>query len=94
MHHTVSRDSLASISIPAAWVAIATAATACALLLGLQVLSPESSPAWRMISEYANGRYSWVLSAMFTAYGVNMADGVGQGEGVTPQDVYMVGPQR
>jgi len=42
------------------------------LLLSLHVLSPEFSPAWRMISEYANGGYGWVLSAMFTAYGVGM----------------------
>jgi hypothetical membrane protein len=72
VHHTVSQDRPPSISVPSAWAAIAATATACGLLLSLHVLSPEFSPAWRMISEYANGRYSWVLSAMFTAYGVSM----------------------
>jgi hypothetical membrane protein len=72
VHHTVSQDRPPSISVPAAWAAIAATGTACGLLLSLHVLSPEFSPAWRMISEYANGRYSWVLSAMFTAYGVSM----------------------
>ena len=69
MHHTPSQDPR-SISVPAAWAAIAAAATACGLLLSLHVLSPEFSPAWRMISEYANGGYSRVLSAMFTVYGM------------------------
>jgi len=31
----------------------------------LHVLSPEFAPSWRMVSEYANGDYSWVLSLMF-----------------------------
>jgi hypothetical membrane protein len=72
LHYTASEYSPPSISVPAAWAAIAAAATAFGLLLSLHVLSPEFSPAWRMISEYANGRNSWVLSAMFTAYGVSM----------------------
>jgi hypothetical protein len=50
-------------------VAIAASAAALVLLLSLHVLSPEFSPAWRMISEYANGHYGWVLSLMFLAYG-------------------------
>src|SRR6188474_1465095 len=31
----------------------------------LHILSPEFAPSWRMVSEYANGNYSWVLSLMF-----------------------------
>lgn len=31
----------------------------------LHILSPEFAPSWRMVSEYANGAYSWVLSLMF-----------------------------
>jgi hypothetical protein len=41
------------------------------LLLSLHALSPEFSPAWRMVSEYANGQYGWVLSLMFAAYGTS-----------------------
>jgi hypothetical protein len=33
------------------------------------VLSPEFAPSWRVISEYALGRYGWVLSLMFVAMG-------------------------
>jgi hypothetical protein len=58
-----------TISVVAAWAAIAASVAALALLLSLHVLSPEFSPAWRMISEYANGQYAWVLSLMFIAYG-------------------------
>lgn len=41
-------------------------------LISLHVLSPEYSPAWRMISEYANGHFPWVLSLMFIAYGLGI----------------------
>jgi hypothetical membrane protein len=56
----------------AARLAIGASAVAFGLLVSLHVLSPEFSPAWRMISEYANGQYSWVLSLMFVAYGLSM----------------------
>jgi len=59
------------ISVPAAATALAAAAAALVLLAALHVLSPEFSPAWRMVSEYANGRYPSVLSAMFVAYGMS-----------------------
>ncbi|MBV8068249.1 MAG: DUF998 domain-containing protein [Candidatus Eremiobacteraeota bacterium] len=29
------------------------------------VLSPEFDPSWRVVSEYADGRYAWVLTLMF-----------------------------
>jgi hypothetical membrane protein len=51
---------------------ITATAIACSLLLSQHVLSPEFSPAWRLISEYATGQYGWLLSAMFTAFGVSM----------------------
>ena len=59
-----------AVSVRAAYLAIAAAFAALVLLLSLHVLSPEYSPAWRMISEYANGRHSFVLSLMFLAYGL------------------------
>jgi Protein of unknown function (DUF998) len=54
----------------AAWVAISATATVILLLAALHVLSPEISPSWRMISEYAFGRYAWVLSLMFLSWAI------------------------
>ena len=59
-------------TIVASVVAIGSAALAVVFLASLHVLSPEYSPAWRMISEYANGHYAWVLSLMFIAYGLSI----------------------
>jgi hypothetical protein len=74
-----------TISVLAAWAAIAASGAAVALLLSLHVLSPEFSPAWRMISEYANGQYGWVLAAMFIAYGASSFDAGGGGR-IAPED--------
>jgi Protein of unknown function (DUF998) len=65
------QSSTSTISLLAARTAIAASGAALALLLSLHVVSPEFSPAWRMISEYANGQYGWVLSLMFIAYGAS-----------------------
>ena len=56
---------------PAAWLAITTTFVTILLLAALHVLSPEFSPSWRVISEYALGRYGWVLSLMFLSWGIN-----------------------
>jgi hypothetical protein len=60
-----------AISLTAARLAIATAVLALLLLASLHILSPEFDPSWRMISEYANGQYGWVLSLMFASWGVS-----------------------
>jgi hypothetical protein len=57
--------------LAAARLAIAAAAAALLLLASLHVLSPEFDPSWRMVSEYANGHYGWVLSLMFAAWGLS-----------------------
>src|SRR4030088_2385967 len=49
-------------------LAIAAAVAVLLLLASLHVLSPEFDPSWRVVSEYANGRYGWVLSLMFAAW--------------------------
>ncbi|MBL8099778.1 MAG: DUF998 domain-containing protein [Anaerolineales bacterium] len=41
------------------------------LLVSLNILSPEFDPAWRMVSEYANGNYGWVLSLFFACWGIS-----------------------
>jgi hypothetical protein len=55
----------------AAWFAIFTNLVAVLLLAALHILSPEFSPSWRMISEYALGHYAWMLSLMFLCSGVS-----------------------
>jgi hypothetical membrane protein len=60
-----------SSSFPAARLAIAAGAAVLLLLAGLHVLSPEFDPSWRMVSEYANGQYAWVLSLMFVAWAIS-----------------------
>lgn len=55
---------------PAAWLAILATVAAVLLLASLHVLSPEFAPSWRMISEYAFGHYSWVLSLIFLSWGI------------------------
>jgi hypothetical protein len=59
------------IAEPAAFLAIALTVIALLMLAGLHVLSPEFAPSWRMISEYALGRYGWVLSLMFLTMGTS-----------------------
>jgi hypothetical protein len=56
---------------PAAWLAIFLTCAAILLLAALHVLSPEFSPSWRVISEYALGLYAWVLSLMFLCLGTS-----------------------
>jgi hypothetical protein len=71
MNISVPTNQAARLSLPAARLAIAAAAAALLLLASLHVLSPEFDPSWRMVSEYANGHYGWVLSLMFAAWGVS-----------------------
>lgn len=59
------------IPLPAARLAIAAGAAVILLLASLHVLSPEFDPSWRMVSEYANGQYGWVLSLMFASWAVS-----------------------
>lgn len=55
---------------PAAYAAIVATAISCAALLLLHIVSPEFSPSWRMVSEYANGRFAWLLTLVFAAWAV------------------------
>lgn len=59
------------ISLPAERLAIAAAVAVILLLASLHILSPEFDPSWRMVSEYANGPYSWVLSLMFITWALS-----------------------
>lgn len=39
-------------------------------LLTLHFVSPEFKPSWRMISEYALGRHTWLINTFFIAWGL------------------------
>jgi hypothetical protein len=56
------------LNLSAARLAIGAAAAVLILLASLHGLSPEFDPSWRVVSEYANGRYGWILSLMFASW--------------------------
>jgi hypothetical protein len=75
MNHAATR-SLVSVKYPsqigesADWLALCATGATIFLLATLHVLSPEFSPSWRVVSEYAFGHYAWVLSLMFLSWGI------------------------
>jgi membrane-bound metal-dependent hydrolase YbcI (DUF457 family) len=71
MKNVVLTSDTSKIEVTAARLAIAAAAAVLLLLASLHVLSPEFDPSWRMVSEYANGHYGWVLSLMFASWAVS-----------------------
>jgi hypothetical protein len=58
-------------NITTARLSLAAAIATLLTLAVLHILSPEFAPAWRMVSEYANGNYSWVLSLMFIFWAIS-----------------------
>lgn len=54
----------------AARLSIGGVAIAFLALASLHILSPEYDPSWRVLSEYALGRYGWALSLMFVSWAV------------------------
>lgn len=58
---------------PLARMAFTSGAATLFLLGALHVLSPEFKPATRMVSEYALGKFSWVLALMFLAWALSSA---------------------
>jgi hypothetical protein len=68
---THATKSAVEISHIAARISLMAAAASLGFLAALHVLSPEFDPSWRMVSEYALGNYSWVLSLMFIAWAVS-----------------------
>ena len=61
-------QAVAGWSATAAGIAILAIAVSVTALLLLHVLSPEYAWSWRMVSEYANGRFPWVLTVVFLAW--------------------------
>jgi hypothetical protein len=62
---------ITSASRNAATAAFAAGLSSLAFLAALLVLSPEFDPSWRVVSEYANGHYGWMLSLMFAAWAIS-----------------------
>ena len=60
-----------AISQVAARTSFATSVLTLVLLATLHILSPDFDPSWRMVSEYANGQYGWLLSLMFASWAVS-----------------------
>jgi len=60
-----------AISQTAARISFAASVAALVFLAALHILSPEFDPSWRMVSEYANGQYGWVLSLMFAFWALS-----------------------
>lgn len=71
MSNEISTVKLSRVAKTANWIAITGTAAALLLLALLHALSPEFDPSWRMISEYANGRFGWVLSLMFAVWALS-----------------------
>ena len=57
----------------AARVAIGSAALALAALAALHLLKPDLHPSRTMISQYALGRFGWVMAVCFAVFGVGSA---------------------
>jgi hypothetical protein len=55
----------------AAYAAIGATAVSGAALVLLHAFSPEFAPSWRMVSEYANGRFAWLLTVVFAAWAIS-----------------------
>ena len=56
--------------VPAAYLALGATAVSGAALLLLHGLSPEFAASWRMVSEYANGRFPWLLTVVFAGWAI------------------------
>ncbi len=58
---TLTAKPVTAISRTAARLSFAAAATFLVLLTALHFIKPEFDPSWRVISEYAIGRYGWIM---------------------------------
>jgi hypothetical protein len=68
MEHAAGQAVAAGWSPTAAGIAIVAITISLAALALLHVLSPEYAWSWRMVSEYANGRYPWLLTIVFLGW--------------------------
>ena len=64
-------ENSSGLSVLTAKFSMAAAAISIVALASLHVLSPEFGPSWRMVSEYANGRFEWMLIVFFVFWGLS-----------------------
>lgn len=62
---------MTAISRTAARLSFAAAAMFLVLLAALHFIKPELDPSWRVISEYAIGRYGWIMVLAFLSLAVS-----------------------
>ena len=53
-----------------AFLTIVCGAISLLCLISLHFVSPEFEPAWRMVSEYAYGKHTWMLTLFFLLWGL------------------------
>jgi len=56
----------------AAWISCYAGGLFVLLLVGLHVVEPEYDPTWRFVSEYALGRFGWMMSVAFGALAISL----------------------
>lgn len=66
----VLKSDISMFSALSAKLSIGAIALAFVSWFTLHIVSPEYDPAWRMMSEYANGEYPWLLILMFIGWGL------------------------
>jgi hypothetical membrane protein len=64
-------DITANIGSSAALLAILATFLSFVALCALHLVSPEIRPSWRMVSDYGNGRYSWLLRVVFFTWALS-----------------------
>ena len=60
-----------AISLTAAWLSIAAVITYQVTLIALIFIRPDLDPSWHTISEWAIGRYGWIMSLAFLVSAVS-----------------------
>lgn len=71
MTSDILTESRSQTNVVTAKLAIIAAVISIVALVSLHFLSPEFEPSWRMVSEYANGQFEWVLFIFFTCWGIS-----------------------
>jgi hypothetical protein len=70
MDTAITHSAITSWGAAGAYLALAGIALSAIALVALHVASPEFSPSWRMVSEYANGEQKWLLTLVFLGWAI------------------------
>jgi Protein of unknown function (DUF998) len=68
---TATKKAMMARSRTAARLSVGASTLFLVLLVALHVIKPEVDPSWQMISEYAIGRYGWIMTLAFLALTVS-----------------------